>query len=156
MDTFERTVAYLTRNQKGRDAKLFTKGPAFTSHPSPTLLITSPDCGPSSSTFDINHTEDGDGLFPTLTWTLPPTIDASTVVEYLLIIEDADAPIIPTPALHGAVYRIPASKTGIEQGDLEKAGKGKGELKGGLQFAKTLTGAVYGAPMPLRGHGPHR
>ncbi|KAF4624216.1 hypothetical protein G7Y89_g13956 [Cudoniella acicularis] len=156
MDTFERTVAYLTRNQKGRDAKLFTKGPAFTSHPSPTLLITSPDCGSSESTFDINHTEDGDGLFPTLTWTLPPTIDASTIVEYLLVIEDADAPIIPTPALHGAVYRIPASKTGIEQGDLEKAGKGKGELRGGLRFAKTLAGAVYGAPMPLRGHGPHR
>jgi phosphatidylethanolamine-binding protein (PEBP) family uncharacterized protein len=156
MDTIERTLAYLTKNQKGRDAKLFTKGPAFTSHPSPTLPITSPDCGPSPSTFDSNYTEDGAGLFPTLTWILPPTIDASTVVEYLLVIEDADAPLLSTPALHGAVYCIPASKTAIEPGDLEKAGKGKGELKGGLRFAKTLTGAVYGAPRPLRAHGPHR
>jgi phosphatidylethanolamine-binding protein (PEBP) family uncharacterized protein len=85
----------------------------------------------------------------------PPTIDSSRIVEYLLIVEDADAPLLPTPALHGAVYSIPASKIGIEQGDLERAGKGKGELKGGLIFAKTLTEAVYGAPAPLRGHGPH-
>ena len=156
MDTVERTLAYLTKNQKGRDSKLFTKGPAFTSHRTPTLRITSPDCGPSPSNFDSNYMEDGAGLFPTHTWTLPPTIDASSVVEYLLVVEDADAPLLSTPALHGAVFRIPASKTTIEQGDLEKVGKGKGELKGGLRFAKTLTGAVYGAPRPLRAHGPHR
>jgi phosphatidylethanolamine-binding protein (PEBP) family uncharacterized protein len=156
MDTVEHTLAHLTKNQKGRDAKLFTKGPAFTSHPTPTLLITSPECGPSPSTLDNNFMQDGAGLFPTLTWTLPSTIDAFTVVEYLFVVEDADAPLLSTPAFHGAVYRIPASKTVIEQSDLEKAGKGKGELKGGLRCAKTLTGAAYFAPRPLRAHGPHR
>jgi phosphatidylethanolamine-binding protein (PEBP) family uncharacterized protein len=75
------------------------------------------------STFEINHTVDGDGFFPTLTWTHPPATDSPKIVEYLLIVEDADAPLLPTPALYGAVYSIPVRKMRIEQGDLEKAGK---------------------------------
>ncbi|KAJ3137015.1 hypothetical protein HK100_001024 [Physocladia obscura] len=156
MDALERTIARWVKNSRGLDAKLFINGPAFAAYPTPTILVTSPDCGPSLSTFEINYTEDGDGLFPTLTWTLPPTINASDVVEYVLVVEDADAPLGSTPALHGAVYHIPTNKIEITQSDLERVRGQKGELKGGLQYAQTLTGAVYGAPRPLRGHGPHR
>jgi phosphatidylethanolamine-binding protein (PEBP) family uncharacterized protein len=154
MDYLERMISYFTKNQKGRDAKLFTKRPAFTSFPSPTLTVTSPDCGPTKSIVDIDHTQDGADLLPTLTWSLPPTIPSSSVAQYLIVIEDADGPI-PTPALHGAFYSIPATKTSLTQEDLEKVGK-ENELKGGFRYAKTITGAAYGGPRPLRGHGPHR
>ena len=100
--------------------------------------------------------QDGEGIFPTLTWKLPEDIDSTTVAEYLFVVEDADAPLFSTPPLHGSVYRIPSTKRDLSHSDLAKSAKVKGELAGGMCYAKTLTGAVYGAPRPLKGHGPHR
>lgn len=125
MDYLERTISYLTKNLKGRDAKLFTKRPAFSSFPTPTLIVTSPDCGPTNSILDINHTQDGSDLLPTLTWSLPPTTTLSSVAEYLIIIEDANIPI-PTPAMHAAFYSIPATKLRLPRRTWKKSTLGKG------------------------------
>jgi len=153
MAYLERTISYFVANMKGRDAKLFTKGPAFSSHPTPTLTLTSPNYDGTNATLDIDNTADGLDHIPTISWSLPPSIPSSSVKEYLLIVEDADVPI-PQPVMHGAFYAIPPEKTTFSQEDLEV--KEKGTLKGGVKYAKTLTGQVYSGPRPLRGHGPHR
>ena len=102
----------------------------------------------------VEYTQDGADTLPTLNWTLPPSILASSVKEYLLVIEDADAPL-PKPITHAIFYKIPGSKTTIAQEDIEKTGKGN-ELKGGFRYGKNLRGTAYGGPKPLRGHGEHR
>jgi phosphatidylethanolamine-binding protein (PEBP) family uncharacterized protein len=157
MEYLERTISYLTRNIKNHDLKLFAQAsqtPAFTSHPTPTLTITSPDCGPSGSHLTIDHTQDGLDLFPSLTWSLPSSIPPSSVDSYLLIVQDADAPL-PTPILHGSYYSIPATKTSIVPDDFLRVGEGN-ELKGGFKYGKNLRGTAYSGPKPLRGHGEHR
>jgi phosphatidylethanolamine-binding protein (PEBP) family uncharacterized protein len=156
MEYVERTLSYLTKNRKGYDAQLFTKGPALSSFPEPTITITSPDCGPSDSMLDIDHTQDGKDLIPSLNWTLPSTIPISEVAEYLLVIEDVDAPI--GCIMHAAFYSIPPTKTTLTHEDIQKVdGKGKGnELKGGFRYAKNLRSTPYSGPKPLKGHGSHR
>jgi phosphatidylethanolamine-binding protein (PEBP) family uncharacterized protein len=167
MAYLERTISYFVAKMKGRDAKLFKKGPAFSSHPTPTLTLTSPNYDGTNATLDIDNTADGLDHIPTLSWSLPPSIPSSSVKEYLLIVEDADVPIpqpvmhggfyaIPQPVMHGGFYAIPPEKTTFSQEDLEVKEKGTWTLKGGLKYAKTLTGQVYSGPRPLRGHGPHR
>ena len=79
---------------------------------------------PTNSILDINHTQDGFNLLPTLTWSLPPTVTLSSVAEYLIITEDADVPIL-TSAMHANFYSIPATKTSVAQEDSAKL-KGKG------------------------------
>jgi len=153
MDYVERTLSYLTKNQRGRDAKLFSKRPAFESFSEPTITVTSPDCGPTGSLFSVDHTADGKALIPTISWSLPESIPASSVAEYLVVIEDADVPL-PSPVFHAGYYSILATKTEISQADLEKVGK-QNELKGGFKYAKNLRSVVYVPPRPLRGHGPH-
>jgi len=155
MEYIERTISYFTQNIRGHDAKLFTKGAAYTSFPTPTISVTSPDCGPSGSKLDIDHTQDGRDLIPSLSWSLPASIASSSVKEYLVVVQDADVPI-PFPIMHAAYYAIPASKTSITPGDLEKEGKEGHLLKGGFKYAKNLRGTVYSGPKPLKGHGEHR
>jgi phosphatidylethanolamine-binding protein (PEBP) family uncharacterized protein len=159
MEILERTLSSLLYSRRGLDAKLFTKGPAFNACPTPTIGITSPNCGPSPATFDVDHTADGAALCPSLTWELPSSIPASSVKEYLVVIQDADVPI-HTPILHAAFYHIAPTRTSIANEDLEvvdKEGKTKGNiLKGGFKFAKNLRNVVYAPPRPLKGHGPHR
>jgi phosphatidylethanolamine-binding protein (PEBP) family uncharacterized protein len=158
MEYLERTFSYITKNIKNHDSKLFTRTsqtPAFRSFPTPSITITSPDCGPSGSHLEKDHTQDGADLIPTLNWTLPSSITASSIAEYLIIVQDADAPL-PTPILHAAYYGIPASKTSIAHEDLAKVKEGTNELKGGFKYAKNLRGTVYSGPKPLKGHGEHR
>ncbi|KAI9873440.1 MAG: hypothetical protein M1830_000413, partial [Pleopsidium flavum] len=54
LDFLEYGLSRLFINFKGRDEKLFIKGPAFADFPEPTLPITSPDCGPSGSSMKPN------------------------------------------------------------------------------------------------------
>ncbi len=154
MEYVERTFAYFTKNVRGHDAKLFTRGPAFASFPEATLTITSADCGPSNSKLDVDHTQDGKDLLPILTWTLPSTIPVSEVKEYLVVIEDADVPL-PSPIMHAAFFGLPPTKTELKHEDLERTGTGI-ETKGGFSYAQNLRNKVYAGPRPLRGHGPHR
>ncbi|KAJ5864985.1 uncharacterized protein N7529_006901 [Penicillium soppii] len=146
MNHIEYTLSRLFFNFKGRDAKLFTKASSFSQFPSPTINL---ECqlGPSGTRLDVDHSADGVGRFPTLTWPISPTIK-----EYLLISEDPDAPL-PNPVIHGIYYGIPATMTGVTAEDFESDGDG---LKGGFSYGQNRRGNVYIPPRPLLGHGPHR
>ncbi|KUJ12281.1 PEBP-like protein [Mollisia scopiformis] len=155
MEYLERTISYLTKSIRAHDSKLLPSTPAFTSHPTPTLTVTSPSCGPSDSRLDNDYIAgEGKNLIPSLSWTLPPSISAASVKEYLILIEDADAPL-GFPIMHAAFYHIPPEKTSLGPEDIEKGEEG-GRLRGGFKYAKNMRGNVYMPPRPLRGHGPHR
>ncbi|KAF2805369.1 PEBP-like protein [Mytilinidion resinicola] len=148
----EHAIGRLLINQKARDSGLLSATPAFASQPSPTFTITSPDCGPSNSHMADLYTGYGADRFPSLTWQPPPD-----VAEYVLIVEDPDAPI-PWPVTHGLFYAIPGNKTAITHADLsvrDVVGKAK-HLAGGFRLGKNIRGSVYGGPKPPLGHGVHR
>lgn len=100
----EASLAWLLKNQRGRDAKLFPTNPAFASHPKPTITITSPDYGEPDVQLKDEHTHNGGGKFPDLAWTTPPEL-GDRVKEWLLVSEDADAPL-PSPIAHGLVWPL--------------------------------------------------
>jgi phosphatidylethanolamine-binding protein (PEBP) family uncharacterized protein len=146
----EYTLSWLFANARGRDAKLFSKGPAFSKYPSPTIPLECHEVGPSGSNLNVEHSADGVGRFPTLNW---PTASPE-IKQYLLINEDPDAPL-PNPIIHGIYYDIPATTTIISAEDI-KAAPEQGTLKGGFKYGKNRKGNIYIPPRPLIGHGPHR
>ncbi|TPX10852.1 uncharacterized protein E0L32_008241 [Thyridium curvatum] len=164
---FEVTLAWLFKSAKGRDGKAFCTRPAFTDQvKEPTIRIASPDCGETGATFSKEYMAEGGGRFPTLEWEAPADI-APKVKEWLLVVEDPDAPV-PTPFAHGSrdgnaedvcVYRIypgiPASQTRIEPKDLEVQDKGQSLLKSGIYYGANSY-MVYIPPKPLMNHGVHR
>lgn len=95
----EVTISWLFKNFRGRDAKLFITSPAFSSHPTPTITVTSPDCGDTNAQLGVEYTFDGAGKFPELSWRAPEEVEGS-IKEWLLVSEDPDAPL-PTPIAHG-------------------------------------------------------
>ena len=150
----EYTLGLLLSGQRGRDAKLFHRGPAFKDLTEPSLEVTSPECGPSNSTMLDKHGMDTGNQFPTISWEPPKT--ATKVQEYMLMVEDADAPL-PTPIAHGVYYAIPADTRSVDNSSLEPIGReGANDLKGGFKFGQNRRGIVYGGPRPVIGHGPHR
>ena len=150
----EYTLGLLLSRQRGRDANLFHKGPAFKDLTETSLEVTSPECGPSNSTMLDKHGMDTGNQFPTISWESPKT--ATKVQEYMLIVEDADAPL-PTPIAHGVYYAIPADTRSVDNSSLEPLGKdGANDLKAGFKFGQNRRGTVYGGPRPVIGHGPHR
>ncbi len=150
----EYTLGYLLSSQRGRDAKLFHKGPAFAKLTEPSLEVTSPECGASNSTMSSKYGKDTGNQFPTISWEAPKS--DTEVREYMLIVEDPDAPL-PTPIAHGVYYAIPAETRSVDAPSLELVGeKGSNELKGGFKFGQNRMGNVYGGPRPVLGHGPHR
>ena len=141
----------LLSNQKGRDAKLFTKKPAFFSFPEPTFIVESPDGGPSGSVMAKEYSQLGRERFPVLKWN-PGSLRAE-IKEYLIVVEDPDAPL-PAPITHGLYWGIPEET--MEFGG--EAIKPNGDLKGGKGFrvGKNRKGTVYLGPRPVLGHGEHR
>lgn len=99
----EVTLSWLFKNARGRDEKSFYRAAAFADHPEPTIAITSPECGPGSraepAQLHRDHSADGAGRIPSLEWTTPGGL-AGKVKEWLLVVEDPDAPT-PTPIAHG-------------------------------------------------------
>ena len=92
--------------------------------------------------------------FPTISLESPRT--ATNVKEYMMIVEDPDAPL-PTPIAHGIYYAIPPDIRSVDNSSLELVGKeGAGDLKGGFKLGQNHRGTVYGRPKPVLGHGPHR
>lgn len=152
-DYFMYGLGRLLINQKGRDKGLFLKTPIFESMPEPTFTIQSPDCGPSESYVSEEYTGYGEDRFPELAWKKP----SPDVAEYLLIVEDPDAPL-PTPITHAIFYAIPADKTLITNDDLavDKVMGKERHLKGGFRCGKNIINSVYGGPKPPLGHGSHR
>jgi len=143
----EGTLGTLLSSQKGRDAKLFTNTSSFSSFPTPTIPIISPDCGASGSAMDVEYSQLGAERFPLLKWPANPDIK-----EWLVIVEDPDAPL-PSPIVHGLYV-------GIEGGVTEFGGEKvvpNGEMKGsGWKVGRNRKGTVYIGPRPVLGHGVHR
>ncbi|CEJ56603.1 hypothetical protein PMG11_02805 [Penicillium brasilianum] len=150
MNYIEYGISRIFASAKGRDARLFTKGPAFTQIPGPTFSLKCTEVGPSGSRMPIDLSAEGLGRFPTLSWSAA----TPDIKEYLLVSEDPDAPL-PSPIIHGIYYGIPASKMGVSDVDFEVA-EGEYMLKGGFKYGKNRRGTVYIPPRPLLGHGPHR
>jgi len=147
----EGCLGTLLSSQKGRDAKLFTKSAAFASFPEPTFAVESPDCGSSGSAMAADYSQLGSERFPVLRWDPGPL--AAEIKEYLIIVEDPDAPL-PSPIVHGIYYEI--------AGDVKEfGGEGlvpNGNLKAGKGFkvGRNRKGTVYIGPRPVLGHGVHR
>ncbi|KAJ6087630.1 hypothetical protein N7467_006544 [Penicillium canescens] len=140
MNYIEYSLSWLFANSKGRDAKLFSKGPAFSQFPEPTINLECREVGPTGSQLDVEHSADGVGRFPSLSWPAA----SPEIKQYLLINEDPDAPL---PIL--------LSTSAISAEDVEAATE-QGTLKGGFRYGKNRRGNVYIPPRPLLGHGPHR
>ncbi|KAI8715525.1 hypothetical protein NCS52_01060400 [Fusarium sp. LHS14.1] len=146
----EVAASWLFKNAKGRDAKAFFTHPAFTSHPEPTLSITSPDCGIDSSTLGKEYMHGGERRFPELTWD-----SHEGVKEWLLVSEDPDAPL-PTPICHGIYLGIPVQKTSVLNSDFKAVDEKSTRLEGGFYYGASRNGMIYIPPRPLLNHGIHR
>ncbi|RJE27581.1 Phosphatidylethanolamine-binding protein [Aspergillus sclerotialis] len=133
--------------------QLFIHGPAFASASNSSIIVTSPCCGPSGSDMPAQYTADGEGLFPDIQWQ-PSSLDQ--LVEYLLVIEDPDAPL-PEPVVHGIYYDIPSSEHGITNDDLlpNHDAKFDNVVQGGFRYGKNYRDNIYLAPSPPPGT-PHR
>ncbi|KAB8227723.1 YbhB/YbcL family Raf kinase inhibitor-like protein [Aspergillus alliaceus] len=145
-DLVERTVAYIFQNRRGHDAGLFHKTSPFANHPTPTIPLDC-DIGPSGSPIPKEYSVFDKVVFPTLSWPAQ-----SDVTEYLLVVEDPDAPLAE-PVVHGLYYGIPPWKTRVVGEDFEVV---EGAMKGGFRYGVNRKGTVYMPPRGLLGHGPHR
>jgi len=147
----EGSLGWLLSSQKGRDAKLITKSPAFAASPNSTITVESPECGPSGSKMAVEHTQLGEERFPELKWSGAPKETHS----FLLLCEDPDAPL-PDPIIHGLYYSIPPTVTQVAPSDFKPEDGGKFSLKGGFKYGESRGGKIYLGPRPVLNHGPHR
>ncbi|OJJ58145.1 hypothetical protein ASPSYDRAFT_1029360 [Aspergillus sydowii CBS 593.65] len=136
-----------------RHTKLFTSSPAFRNHPFPTIAVQCPELGPSGTYIDKDHTSEGAGLIPSLSWPAP----TDDTMEYVLVSEDPDAPI-PESIIHGIYYRISREKTGVQYPDFQNKNDSwePHMLQGGFKYGKNRHDSVYLPPTPFFGAGPHR
>lgn len=146
----ERSLAWLLYNRRGRDTGLLHKSAPFALHPTATIDL---ECsiGPSGSPIPFKHSSFGDSHFPTISWTQIP--DAA---EYLLILEDPDAPLVE-PVVHGIYYCIPPNKSSLSHDDFRPIGDpGAYSLSGGFKYGINRRKVVYMPPRGFLGHGPHQ
>lgn len=163
MDYVEQALAWVLSSRKGHDAGLIHKTGAFTNVPEPTIPLECPDIGPTGSHIPREYSFFDKALFPTLKW--PSSTTDDKIKEYLLVVEDPDAPLAQ-PVVHGLYYSIPAERTSVTNDDFQKENneektKNSTEanhttLKGGFKYGQNRRGTVYIAPRGLLGHGPHR
>lgn len=154
----EAVIGGLLRSARGRDAKLFVNSAPFKAHSSPTLDVTSPECGDTNSPLLIAHTPLGEDRVPELSWSRQPTSGEAgpEIVEYLMIVEDPDAPL-PSPVVHGIFFGIPASKTTLLPGDLVASSDAKSALlAGGFKYGMNRRQTIWSGARPVLGHGMHR
>lgn len=159
LERIEATLGRSLVSIRGHDTKLFIKTPGFRNYPEPTISVTSPECGTSMSELQLLHTPLGENRFPQLQWN-PPTTSAeettqTNIAEYLLVVEDPDAPL-PMPVVHGIYYAIPPSKTLLLPEDFGSVPQAKHAVHGGFKFGLNRMKSVWGGPKPVLGHGLHR
>ena len=94
----EATLSRLFKNSRGRDAKSICSFPALADFKEPTITITSPDCGASPAILSKEYIAPNNKL-PGLEWEAPHAI-AGQVKEWIIIVEDVDAPVL-SPVNHG-------------------------------------------------------
>ncbi|CRK20205.1 hypothetical protein BN1723_012073 [Verticillium longisporum] len=157
----EKTIGCLlkrARNISSLDDRPFHHGPAFVVHPDPTITIVSSDCGPSPAELHAEYLRNDlfkeCGRMPCLSWNCPASIK-DEVREWLLIIEDLDAPWC-RPIVHGLYAGIPAAKLSVEPEDFVVVDDEKCRLDGGFHFGRNSRKKVYTAPKPMLNHGLHR
>ncbi|WYZ40066.1 hypothetical protein EsH8_IV_000407 [Colletotrichum jinshuiense] len=150
----EVTLSWLLKNSRGHDAKSFYTSPAFASHTEQTIIVTSPDCGPSPAELGPEYINEGGGRIPALSWVAPQDLEAK-IKEWLIVVEDPDAPL-PTPICHGVYGGIAPDRKQVNPRDFEIEDEGKSLLKGGFHWGKGRREGVYVPPRPLMNHGPHR
>ena len=144
----EWSLGTLLSYARGHDAALLTRSPAFAGIPE--SIEVSSDIGPSDTHFSIEHTGHGSegkrNLFPGIEWSAPVALK-NEIKEYLVMIEDPDAPIPPRimQAVHGILYQIPASRTSITQDDLRVASNNNSsnEVRGGFKYGKLIHPVPY-------------
>ncbi|KAM0797129.1 hypothetical protein BDR22DRAFT_965720 [Usnea florida] len=136
------------------------QGIKLVSHLEPTITITSPECGPSKSSLQIYHTPLGENRFPKLTWNplAPKTGESSPrraiITEYLIIVEDPDAPLNPSHT----VFITPSqpSKTQLAPGDFAAVSGSRNDVHGGFKYGLNRRKTSWSGPKPVLGHGQHR
>jgi Raf kinase inhibitor-like YbhB/YbcL family protein len=106
------------------------------------LTITSP-AFKQGEVIPTRFTRDGENVSPPLQWHGGPPETRS----FVLIVEDPDAP--SGMFRHWAMYNIPASEVGLQEG---ASGHGPG---GAAEGVNGFGNARYDGPQPPKGHGPH-
>ena len=156
--------------------KLFTRDTHnFRLYRTPTISVTALDCGPSGQIGNLNALSAQSSpapFFPTLTWSFTSDTgdeqadrdivaeNKAKTKEYLLLAEDIDDnrwtwfADLPTPALLGVYYSIPAVMSSIRGEELVKMKKGikwiqaaQRKLVGGFKYGD-VGGKVWKAPKP--------
>ena len=158
LERVENALGGAFSSYRGHDDKLFFKSPGFKAHPNPTIIVTSPECGESTSELRIHHTPLGENRFPRLKWSPPALTEdhtQSAILEYLIIVEDPDAPL-PMPITHGIYYGIPAGKTQLTSEDFAAVSGSQNDLSGGFKYGLNRRKVVWSGPKPVLGHGQHR
>ena len=156
LQLLEYCLGCLLHYRRAYDHLLFHKSAGFHNHPTPTISITSPDCGPTGAVLAREYSKFGSSRFPQLSWsadTVPPSTK-----DFLLLCEDPDAPFGGEPNVHGIYCFIPAHVTTFGPKDLELIGEVDGvkSIACGYRVGKNRRNAVYVPPRPPLGHGPHR
>ena len=157
-DKVEYLIGRALASVRRHDAKLFTKTQAFRGQSEPIIVVTSPECQAPDSALPIDTTPMGANRFPHLNWHMMKTDGTSQedlVAEYLVIVEDPDAPL-PAPVVHGLYYAIPRGKTALLPEDFKPVPDASNMLYGGFRFGRNRMKSVWGGPRPVLGHGPHR
>ena len=160
LERVENALGRAFASNRGHDDKLFTKTQPFNNHPKPTITVSSPECGDSTSKLQIQHTPLGENLFPELTWKPSTPTEGTTtqpeIAQYLVVVEDPDAPL-PSPIVHGIYYGIPPTKTKLTPEDFAATPEfDKNILHGGFRYGLNRMKSVWGGPKPVLGHGLHR
>lgn len=92
----------------------------------------------------------GQNVSPQLAWSEPP----AGTTELLVLIEDLDAPLGSSPAVHCLAVLEPAALATPRE--LPADALAKKSPAGGVTLLRSLIGRGYLGPEPLKGHGPHR
>jgi len=156
----ETAIGRLTFSLRGHDSLLLTRSTKIAALPK-VIQVSSSECpspsdgGPSAML--VAHTQVGDNRFPELEWKFTDTgsEEASKVRSWVVVVEDADAPL-PTPIVHGIYYGIPASKMTLGPADFAVKEGTKWALSGGFYYGLNRRQTVYSGPRPIMGHGVHR
>lgn len=142
----ERTLGRWLKNVRAGDRHLAWNDPRFADTPDTILL--------SSAAFDdaeiIPQRHAGEGVGenvpPPLSWSVIPF----GTVEFVLIVQDPDAPI-PRPPVHLLATSIAAERTSVPEGYLMP------EVGHDIRFGRGFAGhRGWTGPRPVRGHGRHR
>ncbi len=95
----------------------------------------------AGATIPRKYTGEGDDVSPRLAWEGTPP----GTKEFALICDDPDAPT-PEPWVHWVLYKIPAERTSLPEGN------NTGAVEGTTGWGSP----GYRGPMPPPGHGVHR